>query len=103
MYSKNPTIIHRADLDNVPDQSTHFFYDEAVRLDVEVSRPSDFRRQGKNTEFTGKFSWASQGKLSIDQAESFAHAVLDGVERARQDAAKRNAAAGLKVPSVVQE
>ena len=103
MHPKNPTITHRADLDNVPDQSTHFYYDEAVRLDVEVSRPSDFRRQGKNTEFTGKVSWASQGNLSLDQAESFAHAVLDGVARARLDAAQRNAAAGIKTTPVLKD
>lgn len=92
MSAKDPVVQHTSDIDGNEDGRTVFTYAEAVRLDVEVERDSALRPLSLTAPFVGKVGWGSQSGLTLDQAESFANAVLDGVRRAREDIDRRNTA-----------
>lgn len=93
-----PTVQRLMDLDGNEDGRTSIVYHEAVDLSFDVDRDSKLRRRGQEAPFVAKVGWGSRSGLTLDEAESMAHALMDGVRRAREDLERRNGTSATPRP-----
>ena len=79
------------DVDGKPDGITRIrLAGGPVEMTLTVERDSALRRRGLVVPFIGHVGWGSRNGLTLDEAESFASAVLDAVWAGRDEIRTRN-------------
>jgi hypothetical protein len=92
MMMKQPVVQSTPDVYGEGGTRTVFTYHaEAVSLDVAVERDRQKSRRGHAAPYVARVGWGTRSGLTLEEAESFAQAVLDGVRRARELVAVANA------------